>query len=246
MRTISWADAELVKVYANIRDPAVSYTWATAPAAVGNEGLIVPITGLGGKGSQLFRSDGIRYYPLAGFIDLAVAITQVSVTSAEANDAGGTVKSTTKIALPYSANNGSLMQNGDIIMYMYAVEKSGTGIALRRAISVGTNASAPLSNTTIMNNTTGASSTSYPDWGAFYRKSATSLCGTGRKNLDAWGGPSAANTYDDAADAVTLASSMDTNTMYVDWSLAFATSGAETADQSFMWVRLYCCGPVTG
>lgn len=222
-------------------------TWANAPAAANNTGVIVPITDVSEKGYDLFISNGTRWYPLSGYVDLALWRTKITVEAADSNKTTPNAVSVLKVTIPYSATNGSLIGNGDTVQFMLTHERSSGGSGtVSRGIYLGTNASAPLSNTKIdERNNTSTTNIYVVEDPAFMRVSSTSVNFIGRKNLDPVSGPTSTDVNDDA-DTVTGIASMDANTMYLDIVLQHASSVAEQLIFDYGLVRLYATGPVTG
>lgn len=246
MRAISWADAELVKSYANIRDPAVSYTWATAPAAVGNKGLIVPITDAGPGGYDLFISDGTRLRPIGGVLNLGIRWTQLVVPQLDSNKTDANFVSGFKIRLPYSATNGSLFNNGDVIQFEIVIDRSAAGaITMRRTIYVGSNASTPLSNTLLNETSSSTTNLGLPELGFINRVNSTTLGLAGATGLDAMRGPNPNASYSDA-NKVTGFPSFDANDTYIDFGPRWNsnTGGAEIGYVNWVRAALYSCGPI--
>ena len=248
MRTISLADAELLKAYANIRYPVVPYTWETAPAAAGNTGLIVPITNVSSSGYDLFVSDGTRLRAVSGSVEIAVWVTRVVVNTASSNEASGTTSSVLKIAIPTSATNGSLFGDGDIIRLELDHSRSsgGTGSTFR-TLYLGTHPTNPLSNTLINRNTNGSTTNLYvTEEPSFVRVNSTTIQPIGRRSLDQRSAPSATGIYNSVDDRVTGISSIDAATMYLDVTMGHVSNVAETVQLEYARVVLYTCGPVTG
>lgn len=247
MRTISWADAELVKAYANIRHPIVTYTWATAPAATGNAGMVIPITGVSSKNYDLFYSNGTRWYPVSGFVDLALWRTKITVAAANSNKTTPNAVSVLKITIPYSATNGSLIGNGDTVEMKLTHERSAAGSGtVSRGIYLGTDGSAPLNNVKIdERNNTSTTNIYVTEEPAFHRVNSTTVNFVGRKSLDQWSGNTATDVGDDG-DTVTAIPSFDANTLYLDVVLQHASNVAESLIFDYGLIRLWSTGPVTG
>ena len=221
-------------------------TWANAPAAAGNTDLIVPITGVSTAGRDLFISDGTRWRPLKGYVDLALWRTKITVQAANSNKATPNAVSVLKVTIPYSATNGSLIGNGDsVVMRLVHERSSGGSGTVSRGIYFGTDGSAPLNNTKIEErNNTSTTNLYIPETPEFHRVSSTSVNFVARQSMDQWSGPSPTDVADDA-NAVTV-TSMDSNTMYLDIVLQHASSVAEQLIFNYGHIRLWTTGPVTG
>lgn len=222
-------------------------TWANAPAAVGNADMIVPITDASPSGRDLFISDGTRFRPLKGYLDLALWRTKITVAAANSNKATPNAVSVLKIAIPYSSTNGSLIGNGDTVEMKLAHERSASGSGtVSRGIYLGTDASAPLNNIKIdERNNTSTTNIYVPEEPAFHRVNATTVNFVGRKSLDQWSGPAATDIGDDG-DIVTGIPSFDANTLYLDVVLQHASNVAESLIFDYGLIRLWSTGPVTG
>lgn len=242
---MTWCPGKQIGItYLSGMNELQEYTWANMPTATQDNkfltALCTDVTPDSPNGFCEMICTGTRWIPRSGYIPLGLVNTQVAVGQNTSNEAGGTRVSVMKLTLPFSANNGNIMQDGDYIVIWYSWERTsalGTQ-SLRRIISAGTSTT-PASNTALSPAVTPATNQNgFAETIIVTRKTQTNIAMPGKSNIGPFVGSS---TNVVVSDAGTTVSNMDSSNFYIDLCPVWSTSNAspEVCGLNFATASLY-------
>ena len=179
--------------------------------------------------------------PSRSLLIAPLLFTSIQVLQASSNDTTPSKLSLSKVRIPTSAENGSLMRNGDKLVFTYSGTRgSSTSATMRRTITAGTHATDLLQNTELtpevpVTTTNNGVAESF----VVQRLSATTLIMPGRTVIGAFAGEQSGAVTTPVGVTVP---NMDNSDIYIDFSMVWANNNTETFTLENLEVRLLQLG----
>lgn len=221
-------------------------SWALMPPAIqANKFLTSNCNDVTPDGFAPMVCTGKRWVdPSRSLLIAAPVLTSIQVTQVSSNDTTPSKLSLCKVRIPYSAENGSLMRNGDKLVFTYSGSRgSSSSATMRRTITAGTHATNLLLNTELtpevpVTTTNNGVAESF----VVQRLSATTLIMPGRTVIGAFSGEQSGAVTTPVGVTVP---NMDNDDIYIDFSMVWAdNSNTETFTMENLEVRLLQLGEV--